>query len=37
LTTRPTHQAGTKVGLCDSTMPSGKAIAQQVKVIDGKI
>ncbi|KAM1336159.1 hypothetical protein ACFX2H_040148 [Malus domestica] len=35
LTARPTHQAGTKVKLSDSTVSSGKAIFQQIKVTLG--
>ncbi|PHT97073.1 hypothetical protein BC332_33994 [Capsicum chinense] len=32
LTARPTRQAGTKVDLSDPTVPSGRAIAQWIKV-----
>ncbi|MCD9644256.1 hypothetical protein HAX54_032436, partial [Datura stramonium] len=35
LTARPTRQARTKVGLSDPTVPSGRAIAQWIKVILG--
>ncbi|GKD65842.1 RNA-directed DNA polymerase, eukaryota, partial [Tanacetum coccineum] len=49
LTARPTRRAGTKVGLSDPTVPSGRAVAQRIKVtlritrssprahIDGKV
>ncbi|KAD4180183.1 hypothetical protein E3N88_28774 [Mikania micrantha] len=35
LTARPTCRAGTKVGLSDSTVPSGRAVAQRIKVTLG--
>ncbi|KAK9042367.1 hypothetical protein V6N11_017442 [Hibiscus sabdariffa] len=35
LTAGPTHQAGTKVGLIDPTVPSGRAVAQRIKVTLG--
>ncbi|KAI8025509.1 hypothetical protein LOK49_LG02G01966 [Camellia lanceoleosa] len=31
LTARPTRRAGTKVGLSDPTVPSGRAVAQRIK------
>ncbi|KAK8575319.1 hypothetical protein V6N12_062994 [Hibiscus sabdariffa] len=30
LTARPTRRAGTKVGLSDPTVPSGRAVAQRI-------
>ncbi|KAK5769933.1 hypothetical protein PVK06_049870 [Gossypium arboreum] len=35
LTARPTRRAGTKVGLSDPTVPSGRAVAQRIKVTLG--
>ncbi|KAK5842370.1 hypothetical protein PVK06_004717 [Gossypium arboreum] len=35
LTARPTGRAGTKVGLSDPTVPSGRAVAQRIKVTLG--
>ena len=35
LTARPTSRAGTKVGLSDPTVPSGRAVAQRIKVTPG--
>ncbi|KAG5569011.1 hypothetical protein H5410_063971 [Solanum commersonii] len=35
LTARPTRRAGTKVGLSDPTVPSGRAAAQRIKVTVG--
>jgi hypothetical protein len=35
LTARPTSRAGTKVGLSDPTVPSGRAVAQRIKVTLG--
>ena len=35
LTARPTSQAGTKVGLSDPTVLSGRAVAQRIKVTLG--
>ncbi len=35
LTARATTQAGTKVGLSDPTVPSGRAVAQRIKVTLG--
>ena len=35
LTARPTRRVGMKAGLSDLTMPSGRAIAQWIKVILG--
>ncbi|XLS61380.1 hypothetical protein HN51_015608 [Arachis hypogaea] len=32
LPARPTRRAGTKVGLSDSTVPNGRAVAQRIKV-----
>ncbi|KAK8690254.1 hypothetical protein V6N13_088954 [Hibiscus sabdariffa] len=37
LTARPTRRAGTKVGLSDPTVPSGRAVAQRIKVTLGLI
>ncbi|KAJ7982575.1 hypothetical protein O6P43_001685 [Quillaja saponaria] len=35
LTARPTRRAGTKVGLSDPTVLSGRAVAQRIKVTLG--
>jgi hypothetical protein len=35
LTARPTSRAGTKVGLSDPVVPSGRAIAQRIKATPG--
>jgi len=35
LTVRPTSRAGTKVGLSDPVVPSGRAIAQRIKATSG--
>ena len=35
LTARPTSRAGTKVGLSDPVVPSGRAIAQRIKATLG--
>ena len=35
LTARPTSRAETKVGLSDPTVPSGRAVAQRIKVTLG--
>ena len=35
LTARPTGRAGTKVGLSDPVVPSGRAIAQRIKATPG--
>ncbi|KAD7116982.1 hypothetical protein E3N88_04250 [Mikania micrantha] len=35
LTARPTRRAGTKVSLSDPTVPSGRAVAQRIKVTLG--
>ena len=35
LTARPTSRAGTKVGLSDPVVPSGRAIAQRIKSYPG--
>ena len=35
LTARPTSQAGAKAGLSDPTVPSGRAVAQRIKVTLG--
>ena len=35
MTARPTSRAGTKVGLSDPTVPSGRAVAQRIKVTLG--
>ncbi|MCE2054962.1 hypothetical protein HAX54_041712 [Datura stramonium] len=35
LTARPTRRAGTKVGLSDPTVASGRAVAQRIKVTLG--
>lgn len=35
LTVRPTGRAGTKVGLSDPVVPSGRAIAQRIKATPG--
>ena len=35
LTARPTGRAGTKVGLSDPVVPSGRAIAQRIKATLG--
>ena len=35
LTARPTSRAGTKVGLSDPTVPSGRAVAYRIKVTLG--
>ena len=35
LTARLTSRAGTKVGLSDPTVPSGRAVAQRIKVTLG--
>ena len=35
LTARPTSRAGTKVGLSDPAVPSGRAVAQRIKATPG--
>ena len=35
LTARPTSRAGAKAGLSDPTVPSGRAVAQRIKVTLG--
>ncbi|CAM6042372.1 unnamed protein product [Sphagnum compactum] len=35
LTARPTRRVGTKVGLSDPTVPSGRVVAQRIKVTLG--
>ena len=35
LTARPTSRAGTKVGLNDPTVPSGRAVAYRIKATPG--
>ena len=35
LTARPTSRAGTKVGLSDPTVPSGRAVAYRIKATPG--
>jgi len=35
LTARPTSRAGAKAGISDPTVPSGRAVAQRIKVTLG--